>query len=293
MTAPDALVRTVSTRGGIAVRAVVGTALSRSAAERHGAGPIASVALGRALMGAVLLAASGTHGETVQLQFRGDGPLGTLVVIGDADGRVRGYASHPEAKTRTGELDVAAAVGRGVLAVVRQRAGRAPYNGIVPLATGTIAQDLAHYLADSEQIHSAIGLCVFLAENGVVEAAGGFSVHALPDADEEEIELAETNVRGFPGPGELVREGVDANGIVDRLLAGLGSRDRHSSRAVFHCGCDRDRVIRAVRLLEREELETSVKDAEAIEVCCQFCAARYLVSPEEIHALLADSGGSC
>ena len=99
-------------------------------------------------------------------------------------------------------------------------------------------------------------------------------------------------MRGFPGPGELVREGVDANGIVDRLLAGLGSRDRHSSPAVFHCGCDRDRVIRAVGLLEREELETSAQDGESIEVCCQFCAERYLVSPGEIQALVADSGES-
>jgi molecular chaperone Hsp33 len=175
---------------------------------------------------------------------------------------------------------------------VRQRAGRAPYSGIVPLTTGTIAQDLTHYLAESEQIHSAIGLGVFLTQDGVVEAAGGFSVHALPDADDEEIELAEANVRGFPGPGELVREGVDANGIIDHLLAGLGSRDHHSSPAVFHCGCDRDRVIRAVGLLEREELETSVQDAESIEVCCQFCAERYRVSPNEIQAMLADRGSS-
>jgi len=292
VSAPDALVRTVSARGGIAVRAVVGTAFSRVAAERHAAAPVGSVALGRALMGAVLLAASGKHGERVQLQFRGNGPLGTLTAIGDAEGRVRGYAAHPEATTGTPGLDVASAVGCGVLAVVRHRAdGRAPYNGIVPLTKGTIAQDLAHYLTESEQMHSAVGLGVFLGEDGSVCAAGGFHVHALPDADDEEIELAEANVRGFPGPGELVREGVDADGIVDRLLAGLGSRDRTSSRPVFHCGCTRDRVLRAVGLLGRDELSTVARDGEEIEVRCHFCNERYVVSPQEIDELVGARSG--
>lgn len=289
MKAKDALVRTLSGRGGIAVRAMVGTALVRQAASRHATSPVASIALGRALMGAVLLAANGKHGETVQLQFRGDGPLGTLVVIGDADGRVRGYATHAAPASLGNDLDVARGVGRGVLAVVRQRAdGRAPYSGLVPLNTGTVAQDLAHYLTDSEQTNSAVGLGVFLEPDGGVEAAGGFVINVLPDADEEEIELAESNVRGFPGPGELVREGIDADGIVHRLLAGLGARDRNVSTPVFHCACSRDRVLRAVGLLEPEELEESAQGGDPLEVRCRFCAERYVVTSEEIGSLLGE-----
>lgn len=288
MSPPDALLRCVSSRGGISVRAMVGTQLAREAAQRHGTAPVASVALGRALMGAVLLAASGKHGETLQLQFRGDGPLGTLVVIADADGRARGYAAHPAPVPQTDGLDVGAAVGRGVLAVVRQRAdGRAPYSSIVPLATSTIAQDLAHYLTESEQTNSAVGLGVYLAADGTVEAAGGFAVNVLPGADDEEVDQAEANVRGLPGPGELVREGIDADGILRRLLGGLGCRDRHASTPVFHCGCDRARVLRAVSLLERDELEASARGADPLEVCCRFCAERYMLAPEEIASLLA------
>jgi len=270
---------------------MVGTALVAEAARRHGTAPAASVALGRALMGGVLLAASGKHGETVQLQFRGDGPLGTLVVIGDADGRVRGYATHPAAEPAPPHdpLDVAHGVGRGVLAVVRQRAdGRAPYSGIVPLVRGTIAQDLTHYLTESEQTRSAVGLGVFLTARGGIECAGGYYVHALPGADPEEIRLAEENVRGFPGPGELVREGCDADAIVDRLLAGLGSRDRLRSRPVFHCTCNRERVRRAVGLLGSSELRASAQAGESMEIICQFCAERYEIAPDEIGELAAE-----
>jgi molecular chaperone Hsp33 len=211
------------------------------------------------------------------------------VAIADGEGRVRGFVAHPTAQPPPGEAatDVAAAVGRGVLTVVRQRVdGRAPYSGIVPLATGTVAQDLAHYLADSEQVRSAVALGVYLDDRGGVEAAGGFTVEALPGAAAEEVELAEANVHGFPGPGELVREGLGADAIADRLLAGLGARERHYAQPRFHCGCGSERALRAVTLLGRDELERTIAEGEPLEVHCRFCAGAYTVSPEEIRDLL-------
>lgn len=285
----DQLVRTVSTDGGIAVRVVVGTELVGEALRRHQTSATASVALGRALMGAVLLAATGKHGERVQLQFRGNGPLGQVVALADADGRVRGYVAHPraEAHNEEGAIDVAAGVGRGVLAVVRHRAdGRAPYSGIVPLSMGTIAQDIAHYMAESEQSQTAVALGVYLEPTGIA-AAGGFFVHALPGARPEDIDQAEENVRGFPGPGELVREGLDADEIADRLLVGLGSRERHYGTPRFHCGCNAERVLRAVTTLGREELALTQARGESLEVSCHFCAERHVVSPDDLEALLA------
>jgi len=285
----DRLVRTLSTQGGIAVRVVVGTALVREAAIRHVTSPVASVALGRALMGAVLLAAASKHGEKVQLQLRGDGPLGSIVAIADAEGRARGFASNASAQPppSEGPANVGAAVGRGVLTVVRQRAdGRAPYTGIVPLATGTVAQDLAHYLADSEQVRAAVALGVFLEDGGGIEAAGGFLVQAMPGAAPDEIELAEANVHGLPGPGELVREGLGADAIADLLLAGLGTRERHTLQPRFHCGCGRERARRAVTLLGRDELERTVAMGEPLEIHCRFCAGTYTLATEEIRDLL-------
>ena len=270
------------------MRVVVGTQLVGEALRRHQTSATASVALGRALMGAVLLAATGKHGEVVQLQFRGDGPLGQVVSIADAAGRVRGYVSHPRVDTQAtdGGIDVAAGVGRGVLAVVRHGAdGRAPYNGIVPLSMGTIAQDIAHYMAESEQSQTAVALGVYLEPTGIA-AAGGFFVHALPGARNEDIEQAEDNVRGFPGPGELVREGLDADEIADRLLVGLGSRERHYTTPIFHCGCNAERVLRAVTTLGREELEETMRRGESLQVNCHFCATQHVVTPDDLARLI-------
>jgi len=284
----DLLVRTLSRSGGVSVRALVATRLVAEAARRHASSPTASAALGRALMGAVLLA-SGSKRETVQLELRGSGPLGAIVAISDPEGRVRGYVTHAQAEppARGGRLDVAAGVGRGTLAVVRSTEdGAAPYTGIVPLVAGTVAQDLAHYLSESEQIRSAVALGVFLGRGGEVAAAGGYLVQALPGADEDEIALAESHVRALPGPGELVSEGLDADAIARLLQGELGCRDRHGSEPRFHCGCRRERVLRAVALLGRDELARASERGETLEVRCRFCAASYAVLPADLAQLL-------
>ncbi len=75
--------------------------------------------------------------------------------------RARGFVSNPGANVpaRGSKLDVGAAVGKGILAVVRHQPGwREPYRGLVPLVSGEIAEDIARYLQDSEQVASAVAL---------------------------------------------------------------------------------------------------------------------------------------
>jgi molecular chaperone Hsp33 len=285
--APDRLVRTVSRDGGIAVRAIVGTRLVTEAARRHDTSPLATVALGRTLLGALLLAAGGKGGETVQIQFRGEGPLRSVVALANDSGRARGYAQNPRAHLPRvdGELDVHNAVGAGVLTVVRQRPGQPPYTGVVQILYGTIARDLTHYLAESEQIHSAVALGVQEARDGAIASAAGYLVHALPGASEEETRRAEQNVHATSLPSELVADGCDARALAERLLDGLGYREHFESEIAFQCNCDAERVAAAVRLLGEEEIARAAQSGESLEVRCEFCAESYTLAPEALRAL--------
>jgi molecular chaperone Hsp33 len=130
-----------------------------------------------------------------------------------------------------------------------------------------------------------VALGVFLGKEGI-QAAGGFLVQVLPGAQDEDVEQAEENVRGFPGPGEMVLEGFDADQIADRLMAGLGSRARHYSTPVFHCGCNRQRVLRAITALGLEDLCVAREHGETLEVRCRFCAENYAVEPSELTPLI-------
>lgn len=289
---PDRLARALSEGGDVAVRTVTGTALVAEAAARHGTGPTATAALGRALLGALLLGAGGKDGETVQLRFRGDGPLRSVLAIADAEGRVRGNVGTRvvDLPLRGGRLDVAGALGLGELSVVRHRPGwREPYTGIVPLVSGEIAQDLALYLTESEQTPSAVALGVYLEPDGTVTGAGGFLAHALPGARDEALAALERNVAAVGSPSERVRDGESAEELALALLEGLGGRVLEAHPVAFHCGCDERRVLRAVTLLGREALREMCDTGEPVEVRCELCGERYAVDPERARALLPDA----
>ncbi len=287
---PDELLRTFSSDGSAMVRVLSATRLVREAVTRHQTGPTASVALGRALMGGVLLASRGQDGERLQLRLRGDGPLGNLTVTAESDGRVRGFVQHPRADVpfRGGELGISDALGPGTLAVERNHARwKHPYSGIVP-REGEIAQDLARYLLESEQKPSAVALGVYLSAGGEVEAAGGFLVQGLPGSDDRILAELETRIAQTP-PAELLRGGARPEDILGELLGELphGSVDRVAPR--FACPCSRERAQRASLLLGREDLREAVGREEELEVRCAFCAEVYRLAPDALAALLPDA----
>lgn len=288
----DSIVRSLSADGSISVRTIAGRDVVAEAARRHATGPLATVALGRTLLGALLLGTNGKDGETIQIRFRGTGPLGQLVALADDVGRVRGYVTHPQAQrpARSGQMDVAGGIGLGDLSVVRHRPGAgSPYTGIVPITAGEVAEDLTLYLAESEQTPSALALGVTLAEDGTVAHAGGYLAQALPGASDDAVAQLEANVGLLSSPTDWLAAGGDAEGLADALLAGLDGRRLRSDPALYHCGCDADRVVRAVAMLGREDLEKAIEAGDTLEVICEFCAERYVVDPERARAQLPDA----
>lgn len=290
--AADELVRAVSAGGDVSVRAVVATVAVREATGRTPMSPTAKSALGRALLGAVLLAVGNKQEQSVQLLFRGNGPLGPLTAIADSEGRVRGTVSDPGAspQPRDGQLDIGAAIGAGTLTVVRHHPSwRSPYNGIVRIETGEVATDLAHYLRESEQTASAIGLAVGLDAEGEVDAAAGFLVQALPGASDAALARLERNVRLLPNAAELVRIGLRGDAIVDQLLAELGCSERQRLEPRFFCPCTRERARRTLRLLGRQEVREIAVSGSGQEVRCEFCGERYVFSSEDLGSLFPDA----
>ncbi|MBW2267116.1 MAG: Hsp33 family molecular chaperone HslO [Deltaproteobacteria bacterium] len=281
----DALLRTFALDGCVSVRVLSAANLVREAAQRHGTSPTATVALGRALMGGLLLASEGQDGERVQLRVRGNGPLGTLLVTADSDGAVRGYAANPttDVPLRGEHLGICDAIGFGELHVERNHASwKRPYAGIVPIVEGEIAQDLARYLLESEQKPSAVALGVYLGRDGKVEAAGGYLVQSLPGAADTVLADFEQRVVETLHPSELLRDGATVEEILARLLGDVRRETCQTIEPRFSCPCDSERVIRAALLLGREEIREIVATEETLEVRCEFCAELYRIPPDEL-----------
>ena len=288
----DELIRTLSTDGAVSLRVLTATNLVRDAVARHRTSPTASVALGRALTGGLLLATEAQRGERLQILIRGDGPIGGITVTADSGGQVRGYVQHPGIDTalRGEELGVRDAVGFGTPTIERMHADwKHPYNGIVPLVSGEIAQDLARYLLESEQKPSAIALGIYLGAGGEVQAASGYLIQALPGADDQILGDFERRVAATPNPSQLVREGASADQLLEQLFGDLGHGEIERVEPRFHCPCSPERVRQAATLLGREEVQEMVESGETLEVRCAFCAEVYRMAPERVASAMLDS----
>lgn len=232
------------------------TRMVQDAQSRHGTAPTATAALGRALTGALLMGAFRKDDESVQISFNGRGPLGTLTAIADTRGQARAFVANPAADPPLrpdGKLDVGAAVGSGVLSVVRSHPlMKEPYTGVVPIHSGEVAEDLAVYLADSEQTQSALGLGVSLDRNALVRAAGGFLVTVLPFAEEDTIAELERTLSNMRSVSELIDGGMGASDIARQIVGSLGLKELGTLPLSYGpCGADdlKQRMKRAVATL--------------------------------------------
>ena len=186
----DQLIRATAANGGIRAVGVITTRAVQEARDRHKLSYVATAALGRAMSSGLLLVSSMKKPESrVNLKIKGNGPLGGVLVDAGLDGTVRGYVSNPAVElppNENGKLDVGGAVGNdGFLYVIRDVGYGYPYSSTVELVSGEVGEDVAHYLATSEQTASALLVGVFVGQEGVV-ASGGILLQVLPKAAEDD-----------------------------------------------------------------------------------------------------------
>lgn len=264
------------------------TVLASDAQARHGCSPTVTAALGRLLTGAALMGTSLQGKERITLQVNGNGPVRALVADVVSGGRIRGYPLRPQADlplNGRGKFDVGGLVGRGFLHVTRTFDMGLPYTSAVPLATGEIGDDLAHYFAHSEQIPTVVAVGVLANPQGVL-AAGGFLAHLLPGAQEETIGILERNSRALPQVSSLIAGGCSPEDIVNKVAGTLGARMTNVQPLSFACSCNRDRVVKAMVGLGEAQLEGMANGNDDTEATCDFCGKHYYFSPAEIREIL-------
>eukprot|EP00199_Chlamydomonas_sp_CCMP681_P006711 CAMPEP_0119109012 /NCGR_PEP_ID=MMETSP1180-20130426/16775_1 /TAXON_ID=3052 ORGANISM="Chlamydomonas cf sp, Strain CCMP681" /NCGR_SAMPLE_ID=MMETSP1180 /ASSEMBLY_ACC=CAM_ASM_000741 /LENGTH=282 /DNA_ID=CAMNT_0007094705 /DNA_START=175 /DNA_END=1023 /DNA_ORIENTATION=+ len=275
--------------GEVAVLCMDGTSLVSEASTRHQTAPTASAALGRALMGTLLMGCFRKEDETLQVTFRGDGPLGSIQAIADTRGNVKGKVGNPKADPplRGNKLDVGAAVGKGVLAIVRSHPLEPqPYTGMVPIISGEVAEDLANYLVDSEQTNSALALGVSINKDCSVRSAGGFLVQILPFCSDETVAQLEQNLAGLPSMTTMLNSGMTVLDVTEKILEGLGVAPGSQTITPRFGPCEseslKERMVRAVVALGEKEVKSIVEEQGHVEVTCDFCSETYQFTEEQM-----------
>ncbi|MBM4255335.1 MAG: Hsp33 family molecular chaperone HslO [Deltaproteobacteria bacterium] len=286
----DVLVKATAAEKTIRAAVAITTNLANEARLRHQTAPTASAALGRALTASLLLSSTMKEEERLSLQFLGNGPLKGIFAEANAQGEVRGFVYYPRTHLplRKGKLDVGGAVGSGTLTVIRDQPWRKdPYRSILPIVSGEIGADIAHYLLNSEQIPSAVSLGVFVTPDETVTAAGGFVVQIMPGASEETIAQLEANVARATPISQLVREGATPEQILAHVLDGFAPVTIGETSVRFGCRCSRERVLGTLVALGQEEIQTLLEKEDNVSVTCEFCSELYVIDRHAAEALFA------
>lgn len=287
----DYLVRGMSIDGFVKAVAIRSTELVRRGAQIQDTTPNATAALGRALTAASMMGnMQKVENGSMTLQIRGGGPIGTITVVSDPVGNVRGCVTEakvPLVEKHPGKLDVGATVGTdGTLTVIRDLQMKEPYVGQVPLVSGEIGDDITAYFAQSEQTPTACALGVLVDTDCSVKVAGGYMLQLLPGAPDEVIDTLEKGIQRAGAVTAMLDAGMTPEDILGQVCGDLGVVFMETTEVSYKCYCSRDRVTAALISLGRKELAEIAEEGKTFPVECQFCDEVYKFTPEDISKLL-------
>ena len=287
----DYLVRGMTMDSFVKVVAIRSTEIVSRAAQIHGTTPNATAAFGRALTAASMMGnMQKVENGSMTLQVRGGGPIGTITVVSDPEGNVRGCVTEPKVplvEKFPGKLDVGATVGTdGTLTVIRDMQMKEPYIGSTPLISGEIGDDVTAYFAQSEQTPTACALGVLVDRDQSVKVAGGYLVQLLPGAPDEIIDALEEGIKRAGAVTKMLEAGMTPEDILGQVCGTLGVVFMETTEVSYKCYCTRERVESALISLGRQELEEIRADGKPFPVECQFCDTVYEFTPADIDEIL-------
>ena len=290
------IVRAITADGLAKAVAITGRDIVERARNIHKLLPMGTAALGRTLMAASMMGDMLKEEKgSLTLQIKGGGPLGTILAVSDCGGNVRGYVQNPQVELmeqRPGKLDVGAAVGLdGTLTVIKDIGLKEPYVGSIGLFSGEIADDLAMYFVESEQIPTACALGVLVGLDQSVTAAGGYIIQLLPGAGEEMISKIEAGVHAMGSVSHALAEGLDGEGLLRTVLNGFDLEILERHPVEYRCYCSRERVSRALISMGKQDLSELIEEQGQAELTCQFCDQVYRFSKEELEELWKEMQG--
>ena len=287
----DRLIRAITADDMVKATAVTTRELTERARQIHKTLPVVTAALGRTLAAASMMGnALKSEGASLSIQVRGGGPVGAIVAISDSEGNVRGYAEHPQVDLplrSDGKLDVGAAVGcDGTLTVIKDLHMKEPYIGSVQLLGGEIAEDIAQYFVESEQIPTACALGVLVDRDQSVRCAGGYLIQLLPGAGEDVISKVEAGVYAAGAVTKLLTANDDPGAMLRTVLSEFELEVLETAPVAYRCTCSRDRVERALLSLGADELRQMLDEQGHAELTCQFCDQVHQFSGEDLRRIL-------
>lgn len=278
--------------GMVKVVLVNGTKMVSEARNIHNLSNVTTAALGRTLiMTAIMSSKLKDKDNRITVQIKGDGPIGSIVACGNSNLDIKGYVSVPDVElplNDIGKLDVAKAVGKGYLNVIKDIGLKEPYIGYSNLVTSEIAEDFAYYFVTSEQTPCAVALGVNISKENKVDMAAGYIIEPLPDCSEDIIDIIESINMNISSVTGLMMD-LDSMDDVAKTITGDNNivciEELNPS---YKCDCSTSRIDKTIIALGKDEaFKILEENNNKIEVNCNFCNKTYKYNKEMVEKLFS------
>lgn len=282
----DTIVKAMAYDKKVRVYAALSTDTVNEAIRRHSLNLMAAMALGRLLTATGMMSCMSKH-ESIVLSVSSDAPLKGVTAIADSKGKVKGYVQNNDYKTygedfsSLGELLMP-----GKLTIIKDMGLKEPYTGIISLATGEIAEDIAKYYTESEQIPTACALGTYFNEQGELLAAGGFIIQVMPNTDEAILKELEQRVTLAENVSKLIYDLKTPESLLRFLFSDRNLEIMESEPLSFSCGCSKDIILEKLLTIDKQQLKDVATEQSSIEAVCPYCNNHYNYDSKDIMTLL-------
>lgn len=279
------------------------TQVVKDAKSKHGLDAIATVNFGKLLTAAAMMGKDlKVEDGVVSVEISGDGAYGKMVATANMKGHVKGYVGNSSnaklidkdgnfVRDEKGRIKL---IGDGIMQVRKDIGLKMPFSGMVALENQDIADIVASYFLQSEQIKSVVALGVKLNEDGSVNRAGGYLIQLLPGAEDDFIDKLEDKLRKIRSITELLNGGFSLERIVELLYEDISVFEEtedvdgnHKKKYVenfeilekseieYKCNCSRETFLKGLITLGKEQIDEILKEQGKIEVECHFCGKKH------------------
>lgn len=286
----DRMIKGIHDTGEFKISVVKTTDVVKTARRNHNLSLLNTVLLGRTMTASMLLASELKGEERIQVRIEGGGPVGLLMAEANRVGEIRGYSGNPAAELDYSDSSVTIGdgIGLGLLTISKTLYNEAePRTSTIELIEGDVISDMAHYMAQSEQVLSGFLLDVGMDGDGEVTHAGGVLIQRLPDADESTMEKLQKTLQSLPPLSELFSSDHYIDDVMRMASAPFTVRELDRQPVHFFCRCSPDRFRNALSMLSYDDLKEL--DGENQEVVCHYCGNRMEVSRDEIRELAEEA----